>query len=423
MRNPINRTKKLAICIPTYRRDSIIDKVLDAEWKLLSTDVNIFVFDSSEDKLTEKIIRKYIMDCPNVSYCRLDSSVSSNMKVFMIYRHMASMDYDFVWIIHDHTLFDKIALDFVLENLTLDKDLILLKMESNNFRAVQYKSLYYFYLENSWLLGKFGSVIVNRQRFLTNIDWDRYIKKYIRHETENYSHIGLYLEHLSELDNPNVWHLDFFRDHFKDIMKYEKFGWYKATLHTCLECWGEVILSLPEVYKDKVKVLRTQNRWFLSKCSLIQLKKNGVYDVSDYINYRKWFKIIRPDMYYHAAIISVLPYKVSKWLYGFKMIMKIEMMKFRGYPICIYGAGRYAVEAMNYLELSDIYPQAILVTDKHNQPNEIRNCPVYQAEDYLHNNKAFIIISVHPSSVAEIESYLCELKNKHMNFEFMSYEM
>lgn len=419
----IIKTKKLAICIPTYQRSEIIGNVLDTEWKLLGDEIDLYVFDSSEDSLTKEKVREYQGNNSNIFYCRFSPYVSSNMKVFIIYKHMAYMNYDFIWVIHDHTSFDKTALSFLMQNLNYDRDFVLLKKESNCFRSVKYDSLGDFFLENAWLLGKFGSVIVNRRRFLLNVDWDRYVAKYLRRETENYSHIGFYLEHLAELSNPKIYHLDFLREHFKDIMRHEKMGWYKETLHTCLECWGEVIISLPEVYKNKEKALQTQNRWFLSKCSLIQLKKNGVYGFSDYINYRKWFKLIRPDMYYNAAVISVLPYKISKWLYGFRLIMKIEIMKLRGYQICIYGAGRYAVEAMNYLELSDISPQAFLVTNKNNQPDEIKNCPVYQAEEFLYNNKAFIIISVHPASVAEIESFLCELKSKNMNFEYMPYEM
>ena len=82
----IIKTKKLAICIPTYQRSEIIGNVLDTEWKLLGDEIDLYVFDSSEDSLTKEKVREYQGNNSNIFYCRFSPYVSSNMKVFIIYK-------------------------------------------------------------------------------------------------------------------------------------------------------------------------------------------------------------------------------------------------------------------------------------------------------------------------------------------------
>lgn len=58
---------------------------------------------------------------------------------------------------------------------------------------------------------------------------------------------------------------------------------------------GEVISALPDSYTNKRAVLQTQDRWFISKYSLITYRKNRVYNFAMYWKYKKWIREIAPN--------------------------------------------------------------------------------------------------------------------------------
>lgn len=400
---------KIAVCVPTYNRPDKIREVLEKEIDFLHRhNVDIHIFDSSENTATGKIVTEY-SQYENLYYHTIDSSICSNAKVFYIYQEYAKQ-YEYIWIIHDHTIFTEDALCYILEHLESSISYYFLEIQSHAYDWENVADLEQLLYETAWLSGRFGTVILRSDPFLYNVDWEYFNRKYLTETMWNYSHIGFYFERASQIPNFRARIIKFPRDLFSDISRSQKTGWYQDSIRICLECWGEVISSLPECYANKREVLRTQDKWFMSKYSLITYKRNKVYGIRQYWKYRKWMQIIAPEERKNAFLIAILPNCAVQWLYTGKLISVIKRKRSEGYRVCIYGAGRHAIECMDYLEACGIGIDAFLVTKKKGNPENIRGCPVYQADVYTHDKKIFVIVAIMSDQVGEIKMYLHTLK-------------
>lgn len=400
---------KIAVCVPTYNRPDKIWEVLEKEIGFLQRhDVDMHIFDSSENAETRKNITEY-SQYKNLYYHEIASDIRSNAKVFYIYQEYARQ-YEYIWVIHDHTVFTEDALCYILEHLEEDISYYFLEIQSHAYAWEDVTDLEQLLYETAWLSGRFGTVIVRSTPFLCDVDWKYFNRKYLTETMWNYSHIGFYFERASQVTDFRARIIKFPRDLFSDISRSQKTGWYRDSIRICLECWGEVISSLPECYTNKREVLRTQDKWFISKYSLITYKRNKVYGIRQYWNYRKWIQIIAPDEKRNAFLIAFLPNFVSQRLYTGRLISVIKRMRSEGRKICIYGAGRHAIECMDYLEACGVGIDAFLVTKKEGNPERIRSYPVYQADTYVHDKKVFVIIAIMSDQIREIKAYLDFLK-------------
>lgn len=399
---------KVAVCIPTYNRADEIRVVLEKELDFLQRHgVDVHIFDSSETEETKKVTTAY-SGHRNLYYHAINSSVSSNAKVFHIYQEYAGR-YEYIWVIHDHTVFTEEALCYILDRIEDNIGYYFLKIQSQAFGWEDVVDLEKLLYETAWLSGRFGTVILRSDIFLKNVDWEYFTHKYLTEKMWNYSHIGFYFERASQIANFKARIISFPRDLFSDISRNQKIGWYQDSIRICLECWGEIISSLPESYTNKQMVLQTQDKWFISKYSLITYKKNGVFGIWQYWKYRKWIRVIAPDEDKNAFLISFLPVSMSWRLYTRKIILKIRENRLEGRKICIYGAGRHAIECMEYLKTCGVDIDAFLVTKGEGNPDNIREYPVYQADAYVRDKKVFVVIAIMSEKASEVREYLTSL--------------
>lgn len=410
---------KLCICIPTYNRENKMQMVLQKEIDFLyQKGIDVHIFDSSETEKTRKLIAEY-GSYKNLYYHAVDHNIGSNEKVFYIYQEFAKK-YKYIWIIHDHTVFSEKALCYLLEQLDDSISYYFLQMQFHTFAWEDVTDLEQLLYETAWLSGRFGTVILNSTLFLENVNWEYFRCKYLNKKMKNYSHIGFYFERASQIKNFKARIIRFPRDMFFDISNHQKIGWYHDLIRICLECWGEVILNLPECYTNKLAVLQTQDKWFLSTYSLITYKKNKVYDVEKYWKYQKWIKLIRPEENKNAFWISLLPASVSCRIYTRKLISKVKRTYREGGKVCIYGAGRHGIECMDYLEACGMGIDAFLVTKKEGNPEKIKEYPVYQAEDYVKDKEVFVVIAIMSDKIGEIKTYLDSLK-KNSSIQYIEF--
>ena len=410
---------KIAVCIPTYHRPGKIREVLEKEIVFLQRhDVDLHIFDSSEDTETGKIITEY-SQYGNLHYHMTDSGICSNEKVFNIYQEYAK-EYEYLWVIHDHTVFTEDALCYILERLEDHISYYFLEIQSHSYDWEDITDLERLFYETAWLSGRFGTVILKSRPFLYNVDWEYFKRKYLTETMWTYSHIGFYFERASQIADFKARIIRFPRDLFSDISRSQKVGWYRDSVRICLECWGEVVLSLPECYGNKQEVLKTQDQWFMSKYSLIAYKSNGAYGIRQYWKYRKWMRMIAPGAQRDAFFIALLPGAVSRRLYSGKLIAAIKRKWREGRNICIYGAGRHAVECMAYLDTCGIEVDAFLVTKREGNPEYVGTCPVYQADTYVKDKKVFVVIAIMSDQVDEIKTYL-DLLNRNNYIQYAKF--
>lgn len=174
----------------------------------------------------------------NLYYHAVDSAICSNKKVFQIYREYADQ-YEYIWVIHDHTVFTEGALCYILEQLDDQISYYFLQIQSHSYNREDITDRERLLYETAWLSGRFGTVILKSDAFLRKTDWEYFGRKYLTEKMWNYAHIGFYFERASQITDFRARILRFPRDLFSDISKDQKIGWYKDCVRVCLECWGK----------------------------------------------------------------------------------------------------------------------------------------------------------------------------------------
>lgn len=405
--------KKLCVCIPTYNRKEAVERVLREEVLLFEKyGIDIIIFDSGSGTETEEIVQAYRRHNSNLEYQRVDSRVPSNVKAYMIFEQMGNSEYEYIWLIHDHTVCSEPAVRYLLQALELKYDFYILHMQAGDYAVKELASLTDFLYEGAWRLNSFGASVIKRDTFLKNVRWDKMSKKYNTGETLNYSHIGFYYERAAELADFRACRVDFDRKDFLDFQRTEKVSWNKDILRICLECWGNVITKLPDVYHNKTETLRTQDKWFVSKYSLLSYKQEGIYGLREFIKYKKWIKIIYPEDYIQDFMIALLPYNISQYIYVHDLMKKIHAAQKNNAPIYIYGAGRHAVECEAFLRGCKVDVDGFVVTSPDGNPESLCDHPVYTAREKLREKKALVIVAVLTSGVSAVVSTIKTLSGQ-----------
>lgn len=404
--------KKMVLCLLTYNRAetvrTFIEKEIDA---LREADIDLIIYDSSELDETKNVAEAYnFQGYGNLYYKKTDSRISANVKFFNIAASISST-YEYVWLSHDHTVFDSGAVKYILECLKEKPDFICLRKQCLDYKCVIENNRSEFAMKAAWVLGRFGAAIIRNDTFLKKVDWEKMSLKYLTDKRLNFSHIGLYLEQLSFMDNPCIMTLEFPREAFYDLFRFQKESWDNETIRICLESWGEVISALPDSYTDKGRLLQTVDKYLLSKNKIIELKKIKQYDLKTYFKYSKWIRLIVPEMNKDFLMAAVFPCQFLQWIYSRKMIHKIKKACRQGQKVCIYGAGKYGMEYAQYLSDYKIKVDAILVTSTKGNPVEVSSIPVYSASEYLAVHPAFVIIAVAKEYQEEIIQYLNDFHN------------
>lgn len=386
---------ELVLCLLTYNRPEIINIFLEKEIEILyRAKVDLIIYDSSETQLTERIVDDFKRkNYDNLFYEKVNSKISSNQKFFEVASKIDSK-YQYVWISHDHTIFNEPALKYIKESLIKRPDFIYIRKQCKDYNCVIEHNLNEFAIKAAWQLGRFGSAIIRNETFLKKVNWERISEKYLDDRKINFSQIGLYLEQLSRISEPYILTLEFPREAFYDLFRFQKASWDNETIRICLESWGSVITSLPDEVYDKKTILQTIDKYFLSRNKIIELKSRHLYNLKMFFKYRKWIKLIIPEGYKNFFIVAFFPDKILRKIYFKKVKHQISQLRKDGYKICIFGAGKHGIEFTEYLQDNKVLIDAILVTNTYGNPTEIHSIPVIKVSTFVPCNKTFVFICV-----------------------------
>lgn len=400
---------RLCVCIPTFNRSECIERVLWEELDFFrNAGIDCYIYDSSPSQETKDVVEQYIRKgYPNLFYRRIDSAVHSAKKAYSIWREMGESTYDFVWLIHDHTVCQKKeSLDFIKQGLVLEYDFYLMNLQSSQSVLSEITDLDRFLLIGAWPLNSFGAAIVNVKTFLCGTDWKQMEEKYLTPRTMNHSHIGFYYERAAQISGFRACQIEIERESFIDFLRNERTSWDSETIRICTECWGSVISMLPDVYQTKKKALLTQDRGFLSGYKMIFYRQSKQYHFAVFLKYRKWLLRIRPEDYWKNLLIACTPFAVSKYLFCGKIIRQLKKAHKQNMSVTIFGAGRHAVECGNLLDHLHAEYDAFLVTNKVGNPETLLGHPVFEVAAYLKKRPCFVLIAILTSGTVEVTRLL-----------------
>lgn len=407
--------KTLAICVPTYNNLKAISTFCKQEVSILEEhNVDLYIFDSSITEQTKKFIEVLNEQGHNIRYARYSSDMASNVKVYKLFEYISEKPYDYIWMIHDHTVFTVHALETILSSLEHHPDFITLDMHNGEYRFYFFKDLDDFLVQSAWRLNSFGASIVRNDRFLRGTDWKSISNKYNTKRTIKYSHIGLYFERASQIQNFKAAMLTCNRSDFLDFQRSQKTTWHKETVKLCYEIWGSVITELPNQYKMKNKALHSQDYWYLSKYSMLSYKKDKYYGPIDFIKYYKWMKLIYPKDLMNNFIIAFLPYAIADKIINRKLFSAIK--RYLDDNIYIFGAGRHAKECAEYLIDHQINFNCFIVSSLSGNSESLLNHEVKEISDLPVKGNILMIMGITTEQTSDLEHFF-NVGSKNLNIE------
>lgn len=119
---------RLAICVPTYNRAEIIDRVITNSIDYLKRyDIDIYYYDSSENDGTEKlVIRMNESGYDNVYYIKLPSEITYGEKIDYIFSGEGlQKDYDYIWPIKDRIIPNELRIMLALSKCDGKSDVVI----------------------------------------------------------------------------------------------------------------------------------------------------------------------------------------------------------------------------------------------------------------------------------------------------------
>lgn len=406
----------MAVCIPTYNRSNEIKCILENEFIYFDKlEFDLFIFDSSTDAGTKKIIRSY-NSCDNLFYYYVDSKIPSNMKIFIMYETISKLEkYDYIWIVHDHTLFSLDALRIISHQLSYDVDLITLDFLGNNYNVKKINTLNEMLIADAWILTRFGASILKVSSFLKGTDWEYYKSKYNDEKLINYSHVGFIFEHACKIDKftsiltavPMKYSTNMF-----SCLGIGGISWYNDSFNIVAQKWAACIDQLPEKYTNKDEVLRSVERFYFSTDKILIQKKEGKYTLKDFWKYKKLLKKMVPDLYYKLFFLALIPYNCAEHYYINTLNNIIKKAQKKNKKVAIYGAGTYGTVFGNQLIKYNIPFDVFLVSKAEGNPSALLDHDVCVFEEYVKGNDVFIFIALANRNVDSVKKHIKDISEK-----------
>lgn len=405
---------KIAVCIPTYNRSQIVDEFLvrcSADY--LNFGIDIYIYDSSTDNETERVVKLWQERLGCLYYIRMPSCLHANMKVFKIFQQQGlKVIYDFIWVCGDSLRFSKEALSLIVPRVTPDYDMIEVNgMDKEKLGIRVYDDLNDYFKDCAWHLTLFGAVLLNVKTMLTGVDWKGYELRFSSKELINFSHVSFYFNILASMKSFKALHLSLNSSLATTSGLKENSGWYGDTFYVICCGWVQTIKRLPSCYKDKREAMIKFGRYTVfNTMDLLKLREDGYFNKSIYKKYRGIWKEVGDIPVIKLYMIASMPKIMSRhmraaWRYlkTFKGRMHLKKFLKQKRKIIIYGAGKKALRYGELFNEKNILYNGYCVTESGDNVSELMGHPVYRLADIEESlNNVGIVLALNPVNAVEV---------------------
>lgn len=303
-RNKIRKKQRLAIIIPTANRWRLLDIfLLTIAEKAFELGIDIVVYDSSSNRMSESIVYNFIFDKKaNVKYKRWEKTFdgfSIDNKLIDCVREF-SESYDYLWIIRDDLVINPQKLRHILSHLqNFSRDAVVLGETENEI---------VFYDDAAALFAHHGMEMMMLGTVIVKSSFAREVVKHIPLDEKNYS---LYLPMAYfQYWNQNVCKASVFRVNgvFSNEGRNILF-WRGDAFKKWVYYYGKCVMSLPSRYDD-------------GKDSVLRLTMFGIqpFSLANVLSYRGYGTMCRQEV---LACKNVAPQVTSL---SWNAILQISIM-------------------------------------------------------------------------------------------------
>lgn len=420
--------RQIAICIPTYNHSyffkEFIDNGIPELYKRYGIDV--YVYDSSEDNETERIMSGLCSDgYNNFYYIRLPKEIFLDTKLMlMLSGYKREKEYDYVWPCRDSTWFLEKTLICVRNILSCDYDIVVLNPENKLSEyyppAVdkEYTDINEFYHEvGAYLTGMMGRIF-RYKTILEEIDWVQLCEKYrVWVPNGTFLEIAVIFERLAVIE-----------DKFRGILISNGIAFYESNLKNSNshwrgkefevwgKCWPYTISLLPDKYINKEQILK-EKAHFNDVKLLKWLRQKGVlnlkvffeivpqWEVLSYISKsRLFFLSISPRCIYLLKSAREEFFKkgiVHHYHAAIKKILRQDPNP----KIALYGAGEVGKQICDMLRSDRIEPLYFVETKCTLKNAKVKGLRIVEIRDFCADKTedVWIIVSVVPRIQKQIK--------------------
>ena len=406
----MKRRKRLIVCITTYERADIVQEFLDMYYlNYKSMGIDLVIYDSSVSDKTEQICTNTPFFDSKKEYCRLDSSIHSNVKFIKILEnpHLAR-EYDYVWICQEALACSSTGLKRIVGRLDSHNDLIhigcgLIPLCDEK----EYMNAQTYFSELAWHATLYGAVILRTDSFLNKVSWDDVESKCLQDEKLSYSQISFYFNRINDLNSFHAIYLDLGTGNLIESKKKKKPGWYANTFKVLCEDWINTIDALPDNYRDKAEVIRQlpKNAMLQNEMDLMGFKLDNAYNMDIYQSYRERLKRLLP---FSDGCLKQIAGAEKEDIYYIVRDLDAEYLKplqsqvGKRKDIYLYGAGVYGDVVFQLLEDYGYSVKGFIVTQK--RMDRYLGCPVYAWKEI--RNDVVVVLTVGKRYFDEIKKNL-----------------
>lgn len=272
--------KKLAYCIPTYNHPEVIEDVIGKVGYLYKQfDIDIYIYDSSENKRTYWVIEDFInQGMDNLHYIAIDSMIGFDEKIIRIFQgYGLKRKYKYLWIAKDRVYLGENTLAMVAKEIKNEYDVIFIGTPLKRTRRSEVKEVYDDSVEFYDLLGgqasSLNTTIFHYEKLLKDIDWIKFRKRYFFNGENLFPHFTVLFHTIGIKNGVNI-RLICENEIYESVLG--KSMWLKSTFEIWGELWPKVNRALPECYdRYKANVIKetTSLPWILGSVDMLVLLK------------------------------------------------------------------------------------------------------------------------------------------------------
>lgn len=315
--NGIKMNTKLAICIPTYNRSSVLDFLLsDLIPKVKVFSIPIYISDNASTDSTADVVLRRKQSYEYIFYTRNNVNVGADRNFEAVLK-MSECDYS--WLLGDDDIIIDGAIEDVLSAVSA-KSYDMLVVNGSNRDNTKLKcnlksNVYHDHntlLVDLWYTMTWISTLIYSKKIIDNANYEKYYDTNFLQTTIIFEFLAVekdfsvYWESRPLVTYPNE----------EDIVNH-----YNAKrLYLFIKCWNDSLEALPSVYSHKSKQYLAGKACGL-KC-LLRSKAEGFFGISEFYAYKKHLnKSLKiPDFVVFS--IAVLPSFLFYFSYRFFLSFK-----------------------------------------------------------------------------------------------------
>lgn len=295
----------LSIAIPTRNNSLLLETgIFKVIKKINELNINVCIFDNSDDDLTYKLVKNYQEKYSNIFYYGTDKILSYGencARAFLV------PESEYVFVIGDSIIINEENLEnifYFLKNNNFEYVILNLKDRVNDMKEKIYEDNTELFSDLAWHCTLIGSTIYSK-KIIEICEKRNIFTKYLK---DPFIQVGILFEGINLLEKSEGIFLD---KEFIAINNYKKkSSWANETFYVFGIKWINFIEGLPEIYEVKKKKVildhGIKSGLFRVK-SFLGLRANGYFTKKDYYTYKEIFPKITDINLKVIFLISIIP--------------------------------------------------------------------------------------------------------------------